>query len=179
MDKPRQLLQYNLFNLQLAAVRVEPLDSEGQLIKTLSGGTKTASGFIKSEAGEPFLYTAWHVVTGGIDPHQPTLPPVGQWTRPTALRISLQDAQGSAPGVTVIGGKSQIEVPLHLPGSTVPLWQQDRQDRPHGDLNHAGLRLPFFHDAIRVRVATQRIHEIQTVNKYAVFYEGVVPGDKL
>src|SRR5258708_40164610 len=94
--------------LPLKAVRSELLDQNGdpaQVYDAASGqpvGPMGATGFLMREgAGEDYLYTGWHVVTGH-NPQAPAAP--AQGLRRTMLRFSMQNNNERAPGLHAIGG---------------------------------------------------------------------------
>ena len=85
-----------------------------------------------------------------------------------SLRVTLQDAKAPQPGITVIGGNQSFIVPLYDTSQTpcMPLWSQDKQDVPRADLNAIHLRVPFWHDAIKIRVPDNIfVSEIQTIKE--------------
>jgi hypothetical protein len=61
--------------LTFRAVQVLPLNDRQEPIR-VAGGIRTASGFLRREPAGLFLYTCWHVVTGGIEMDPPKVPPV-------------------------------------------------------------------------------------------------------
>lgn len=167
-------LQLEKFVLPFKAVHIQCLNREEEPI---SGAF--ASGFVRREGNTNFLYTCWHVVTG-FDMHNlkigNRLP--DRW----ALRITLQDADARQPGLTVVGGKQELIVPLYKSDQMPrePLWYQDEKDVPQADLNAIGLRVPFWHDAVKIQLqANLRVTEMQVIEDKQCFGSLVNLGDKL
>jgi len=172
--------------LPLKAVQIELLDQNGdpgQVYDAASGqpvGPMVATGFLMREgAGEYYLYTCWHVVTG-INPQAPAVP--AQRLRRTTLRFSMQNNNERAPGLHAIGGLQTITLPLY-DTSTMPwrsLWGQDEQSRPNADLAGVGLALPFWRDIVRIRV-TPAIEPslLQVLTPVDQWSNLVSPGDNL
>jgi hypothetical protein len=159
-------------------VLIECLNEEKQPIPDA-----TASGFIRKEGEDHFLYTCWHVVTA-FDPYRAGLPK-GLPTRRHYLRVHLQAANRPSAGVTVVGGLQTLELPLYdvQSGVSQPMWLQDEQERPHLELNALGFRVPFWHDAVKIPLPTSlQISEFQFVDNDRIFgAKGaaiVFPGDK-
>jgi hypothetical protein len=172
MNQPTQTPLYlQRAMLAMKAVHVWSLDDQMR-------DRRTASGFIRREQDGLFLYTCWHVVTR-IDPTTLKLPPI--WNRPVTLRVRLQAARSPSPGSTIIGGLREIDVPLYQADSITPLWAQDRQEIPNADLNGAGLRVPFWHDAVKVRLPDElEIGEPQLVDGLIPYTPQILgPGDKV
>jgi hypothetical protein len=53
-----------------------------------------------------------------------------------------------------IGGNQSITIPLYDESVDPPwpLWCQDVHDTPHEFLNHINLQVPYWHDAIKIRL---------------------------
>jgi hypothetical protein len=65
-------------------------------------------------------------------------------------------------------------------GKFAPLWFQDEQDVPQGDLNAIGIRVPFWHDAVKLRLPeTIRISDLQVIDQGNCLEHLVDPGDKV
>jgi hypothetical protein len=167
--------------LFLKAVQVLPLDANDQPIRvTADGKVATASGFIRTDGGRPYLYTCWHVVTGGINPHRIELPPTDKWVRPESLRIRLQLATVPQENVTSIGGSQEITIPLYDREPKRPRWAQDPASIVHEDLNRAGFQVPFWHDAVKVPLPEGiAIADVQSVDSLPAFASVLVPGDRV
>jgi hypothetical protein len=163
-----------LFDLPFKAVLLQCLDETLQpLPKT------TATGFIRRERNDLYLYTCWHVVTGYNKNDLKVLRP----PKRIFLQIQMQDAQSRSPGVTSIGGLQSVTVPLYdsveLPRK--PLWLQDKRHIPHPDLNAINLYVPFWHDVVKICLPTTiRCSDLQITDN-AIFPGNtlLVPGDKL
>jgi hypothetical protein len=177
MTTSQSPLVYQRGTLQFKAVRIQPLDSNGKPIPHPDGGVRIASGFILREPGGLFLYTCWHVVTGGIDRNTRKLP--RNWIRPTTLRVESQLVTPLAEGTEGIGGRQEILIALYNPDGS-PRWAQDRQHIPDADLNGVGLRFPFWHDAVKLLVNEHRVSGLQVVDAApALTNHLLVPGDKV
>lgn len=158
----------------------------GVLIQCLDNGQNPlkgafASGFIRREAEDLFLYTCWHVVTG-FDPHNIqiglTLP------QRRYLHVALQGADKRQPGVEVIGGLQTLVLPLYDEGrhSPQPVWLQDDQHIEHPDLNAIGIYVPFWHDLVKLKLpAGLEVSTFQPIEQDMVVPGNVAliaPGDK-
>lgn len=157
LKKPLHLQR---FSLSLCGVRIECLDENKNQIPGA-----VASGFMRREGRELFLYTAWHVVTG-LDPNHIS---VGfELPKRRFLRVQLQDAI-SRMGSTTIGGFQDVIVPLYLDqnvqvGPLKPSWIQNDQHIPHELLNNVGLFVPFWHDVVKLVLPnTVRVSDIQLI----------------
>ncbi len=165
------------FLLPFKAALLQCLDGNQKPVR--NGG---ASGFIRREKDDLFLYTCWHVVSG-YDPNDirigTTLPDRSY------LQISLQGAEKRQPGVEVVGGSQIIILPLYDPIEDEigkprrPLWLQDDTYIPHADLNGIGLHVPFWHDIVKLRLpSTVQISELQLIDENFLLRSGAVVGDK-
>jgi hypothetical protein len=163
--------------LTLSSVHLQCLDRDRQPI-----AGATASGFIRKEGTSLFLYTCWHVVTG-FDPYSKTVPAEPP-TRRSYLRLALQAAESTGPEATRIGGVQIHELPLfeQVDDQHLPLWLQDENETPHVELNALGYRVPFWHDAVKLKLPENfQISAIQLVDNQRMFgADGgmVFPGDK-
>ncbi len=174
---PMSYLNQRAF-LGYSCVLLECLNDQKQLIPDA-----TASGFLRKEGSEYFLYTCWHVVTA-FDPNYVGVPK----NLPTPrryLRVHLQAVNSPSAGVTVVGGLQTLEIPLYDVQSRVsqPTWLQDEKEKPHLELNALGFRVPFWHDAVKIPLPTNlQISEFQYVDNDRIFgAKGaamVFPGDK-
>ncbi len=165
--------------LPLCGVRVECLDRKQTPIKNA-----VASGFIRKESDRLFLYTAWHVVTG----YDPNHLDIGtELPNRRYLRVPLQDARSTQPGIQAIGGSQAHVLPLYADaqasaGPLHPLWHQNEQHVPNRYLNAVGLFVPFWHDVVKIELPnTLRLSDLQLIDE-AMFMSGsdslVGPGEK-
>lgn len=139
-------LQSQRFMLPFKGVLLQCLDENQEPIDGAF-----ASGFLMREADGLFLYTCWHVVTG-FDPYDIR---VGfELPRRRSLRIALQDAQRRQEGVEVVGGVTTRVLPLYKNSQPPfePIWYQDDLHVAHAELNAIGLFVPFWHDAVKLRL---------------------------
>jgi hypothetical protein len=164
------------FDLPLVGALIQCLDSDR---KPITGAF--ASGFVRRESEGLFLYTCWHVVTG-FNPYDVQ---VGH-TLPERrfLQVALQAANTRQPGIEVIGGLQTVVVPLYE-SESVPLkprWRQDDLHVSHPDLNAVGLHVPFWHDAVKLRLPPETIvAEGQIIDESRLFLSNMpllTPGDK-
>ena len=130
------------------------------------------------DEGRHFLYTCWHVVTG-YDPYNIQ---VGlEEPKRLFLRIKLQNSEKRQPGVTVIGGKQTSILSLYdrveLPRK--PLWFQDRQHLPHSDLNNINIKVPFWHDAVKLPLSDLDFVDMQVIPDDEKWQDLVQLGDKV
>ena len=161
--------------LPFKAVLIQCLDENRKLIPKT-----TATGFIRKENGESFIYTCWHVVTG-YDRNE--LKVSNRLPNRAFLEVQMQDAQERAAGVTVIGGLQSVIVPLYDTSESPkrPLWLQDKRHIPHPDLNLIHIHVPFWHDAVKIKLPEGvRASELQIAdNKVFPPDTLLAPGDKL
>lgn len=65
----------------------------------------------------------------------------------------------------------------------MPLWSQDSQDVPQADLNAINLRVPFWHDAVKILLPSDvRVSDMQVIDEEQSFQSDmalVAPGDKV
>lgn len=141
-----------------------------------------ASGFVREEADGLWLYTCWHVVVDGYDPFDVR---VKNRTPPCrALRVMLQGFEQSHPNVQTIGGLQEVTIPLYEESITPPrpLWFQDDTHLPQPDLNAIGIKVPFFHDVVKIRLPDAlRLSSMQIVDELMLLRssEGLLgPGEK-
>src|SRR5690554_354890 len=150
-------LHHRLFQLPFKAVLIQCLDESGNEIKGAFG-----SGCILREEDGFYLYTCWHVVTG----YDPNDLKVKEPPRRKKLKVLFQGCDSRQPGVQVIGGLQEITLELYENSSkgSFPLWCQDEQDRPHPDLNAINIKVPFWHDAVKIPIpGTIQVSEIQFI----------------
>jgi hypothetical protein len=167
-------LHFQLFSLRLKAVLIQCLNRDQVPVAT-------ASGFLVQERAGLYLYTCWHVVTGLKDPERPQLPPYGWPNRRMELKVTMQDATVRQPGVEVIGGSESFMVPLYDTSvdPPQPLWIQDSQDIPHTELNAANIRVPFWHDAVKLRLPSSVRPNNSQIVEPSISTEGPLIGDKV
>jgi hypothetical protein len=108
-----------------------------------------ASGFIRKEGNDLFLYTCWHVVTG-YDKND--LKVTNSLPNRAFLEIDMKNVDQRQPGIEAIGGIQSLVIPLYDTTATPkkPLWLQDKRHIPHSDLNSIGIFVPFWHDAVKL-----------------------------
>ena len=162
------------FDLPFKAIHIQCLDQDGAPIQNAY-----ASGFVRKEGANLFLYSCWHVVTG-FDMHNIRIG--NQLPNRMSLRVTLQDADARQPGLTVVGGNQSLIVPLYDTSQTpyIPLWSQDKKDVPQVDLNAINLRVPFWHDAVKLRLPAElRVSDMQIIEENRCFEHMLTPGDKL
>lgn len=157
-------LQSQRVKLPFKAVLLHLLDADQRTLKT-------ASGFIRREGEELYLYTCWHVVTG-YDPNK--LVVTNELPNRVFIDVQLQDAKFINSQVTVIGGQQCFRLSLYdrmqFPRS--PSWLQDDRHRPHPDLNAINIFVPSWHDTVKIALPREvKIAETQIVD------ERICPGD--
>ena len=160
----------------MVGVRLQVLDAEQRPISGL-----VASGFIRRLQGSLFLYTCWHVVTG-FDPNAVRVSSSLPIRR--HLAVALQAAEQRNPGMQVIGGLQELNVPLYdeSVNPPMPLWEQDDQHIPNIELNAVNIFLPFWHDVVRIELPPElSLSSMQLVDEERLFQGNsplVAPGDK-
>ena len=139
MKKPP--LHLYRMSLNMKSVHIQCLNEHKDVVKGAN-----ASGFIIREKEVLYLYTCWHVVTG-YDMHDikigTTLP------NRKYFELNLQNCANPQEGIQVIGGNQSAVIPLYS-DQGLPLWVQNKQDIPNPDLNNINLKVPFWHDAIKL-----------------------------
>ncbi len=172
MSENTKPLQNQLLELPFKAILIRCLDENKNLICN-------ASGFIRFENGQHFLYTCWHVVTG-YDRND--LKVGNRLPNRSFLEVNMQDAQERQPGVTAIGGLQSFVIPLYNTSvePKVPLWHQDKQHIPHLDLNAINIFVPFWHDVIKIAIPNHtRTSETQVIDETMLWDWMITVGDKL
>ncbi len=150
------------------------LPSVGVLLQCLDADKEPlaksgASGFIRRESDGLFLYTCWHVVSG-FDPNDIRVGLVAPARR--YLRIAVQAVEQRAPGIEVVGGLQTLDLPLYDTSRKPnrPTWLQDNQHVPNPDLNAMELFVPFWHDAVKLKLPDEfRVSDLQLANHRSVF----------
>jgi hypothetical protein len=156
-------------------VQLRCLDEHRRPLKHVS-----ASGFVRVEDGVPFLYTCWHVVTG-YDRNN--------------LRVSNALPKRAFVEMFVRSRKHQTKstsAPEEMPSFILPLydeptwpkrplWYQDRAHLPHPDLNAIGLRVPSWHDVVKIPLPSEvKLPEAQLVsNPVPASNMMLAPGDRI
>jgi hypothetical protein len=140
-----------------------------------------ASGFIRNEGDDVYLYTCWHVVTG-YDKNE--LKVSNRLPDRAFLQIDMKNVVKPQPGVEAIGGLQTLRLPLYDESSSPkkPLWLQDKRHVPHPDLNAIGIFVPFWHDAVKLRLPESiSTSDIQVIEESDVFPQTTLLtcGDKL
>jgi hypothetical protein len=96
-------LEYQSLTLPFKAVALQCLDEDQRPIKNAY-----ASGFIRREGEQHFLYTCWHVVTG-YDRNDIRIGP--KLPGRMFLHVELQAVDRRQPGVETIGGRQSLVIP--------------------------------------------------------------------
>ena len=140
----------------------------------------SASGFIRIEDGVPFLYTCWHVVTG-YDRND--LRVTNALPKRAYLEVFMQGPQPRSASASFVGGLLSFTIPLYDESARPkkPLWYQDRAHLPHPDLNSIGLRVPSWHDAVKIPLSTDvTVSQLQLVSNPVLASNTMLrPGDKI
>jgi hypothetical protein len=156
-------------------VQLRCLDECGKPLKHAS-----ASGFVRIEDGVPFLYTCWHVVTG-YDRND--LRVTNVLPKRAFLEVFVQDDRRQTDGASAMGGPLSFTIPLYDESARPkrPLWYQDRAHLPHPDLNAIGLRVPSWHDAVKIPLSADvKVSELQLVSNPVLASDAMLtPGDKI
>jgi hypothetical protein len=161
--------------LSFRSVQLRCLDEGGKPLKHAS-----ASGFVRIEDGVPFLYTCWHVVTG-YDRND--LRVTNALPKRSFLEVFVQDDQQQTDGASLAGGPLSFTIPLYDESARPkkPLWYQDRAHLPHPDLNAIGLRVPSWHDAVKIPLSADvKVSGLQLVSNPVLTSDAMLtPGDKI
>lgn len=140
----------------------------------------SASGFVRIEDGVPFLYTCWHVVTG-YDRND--LRVTNALPKRAFLEVFVQDHQQQTDSTSAVARLLSFTVPLYDESAwpKKPLWFQDRAHLPHPDLNAIGLRVPSWHDVVKIPLSSDvKVSESQLVSNPAPASNvRLTPGDKI
>lgn len=155
---PKPPLHHYLFTLNHKAVHIECLDENRKPIRGAY-----ASGFIVQEDSEFFLYTCWHVVTG-FNMHNVEIIPRKLPNR-KFIKVNLQNYETRQPGIQAIGGNQYSILELYNENGN-PLWIQNKHDVPNEDLNSVNIKVPFWHDAVKLPLPkSMSISELQYVKE--------------
>ena len=155
----------------MKAVHIQCLNDNKEPIKDAY-----ASGFVVQEADKFYLYTCWHVVTS-YNMHDIRI----SRTLPNRrfIEINLQACETRLPGVQVIGGNQSTVLPLY-DSDNIPLWIQNRQDAPQPDLNSIGIKVPFWHDAIKLELPSNiNLSDFQYIKEEEIWKNLPMVGEKL
>jgi hypothetical protein len=123
-----------------------------------------ASGFLRREGTELFLYTCWHVVTG-IDPNHPIAPSALTRCRLTVRVINKQEINGSWR----MGGVREVTIQLYDSSHSPPKpnWLQEWTHVPHAGINALGLKLPRYNDVVKIKLPSEfDIEDDYCVNEF-------------
>jgi hypothetical protein len=152
----------NKYLLNFKSVHIQCLDENKNSIKGAY-----ASGFIVKQNGELYLYTCWHVVTG-FNMHNIEIK--GALPNRKFLEVNLQKMEQKPKGFQAIGGKQTSKIPLY-DDNGLPLWIQDKHDNPNFSLNNIGIKVPLWHDTIKLQLPNDiSVSDIQIIN-YDEFYK--------
>lgn len=118
-----------------------------RLIVSLDGAhDRLATGFLRREGGDVYLYTCWHVVTG-YDPFE-AIGDVKPFRPRLVAELPAYHEQG---GYWILGADTRrVEIPLY-DAERQPLWWQDSVRRDDIFLEGIGLHRPLRHDAVKIR----------------------------
>ncbi|MGH8147703.1 MAG: trypsin-like peptidase domain-containing protein [Rhodanobacteraceae bacterium] len=140
----------------------------------------SASGFVRIEDGVAFLYTCWHVVTGYDRNH---LRVRNELPKRAFLEVFVQNHQRQPDGGPGVDGLLPLTVALYDESERPkkPLWYQDRAHLPHPDLNAIGLRVPSWHDAVKIPLSAEvKLSELHLVsNPVLPSNTMLTPGDRI
>ena len=164
-------LNFYKFTLNFKAVHIRCLNENKEPIKGAY-----ASGFIVQENDNFFLCTCWHVVTG-YNMHNIE---VGRnLPNRKYLQVNLQNCKNIQPGSYSIGGNQTTILELY-DSNGIPKWKQDKEDTPNFSLNNIGIKVPIWHDAIKLLLPkTIVLSEAQVIKSDDVFYNTPLLGDKI
>lgn len=162
------------FELPFKAVLIRVLDEDKRSLFH-------ASGFIRKEGNELFLYTCWHVVTG-YDKNE--LKVKNCLPNRAFLEVDMKNVDKRQPGVEAVGGLQSFLIPLYDAKTSPkkPLWLQDKRHVPHPDLNAIGIFVPFWHDAVKLPLPQGvSTSDVQVIEEDDVFPQTTLLtcGDKL
>lgn len=157
--------------LTMKAVHVQCLDESQSRIK----GT-VASGFIVESNGRLYLHTCWHVVTG-FDMYDVKVS--GVLPNRKYLELSFQGFDNSIPNIQKIGGHQSLVLPLY-DDNNVPLWIQNKQDVPHPDLNAINLKVPSWHDMVKISLPSEiSVSDMQIIKERDILVNMAMIGEPI
>jgi len=165
-------LHLSKMSLKMKAVHIQCLNNNQEPIIGAY-----ASGFIVLQNEQKFLYTCWHVVTG-FNMHNVEVGKILPNRR--FIEINLQNCDTRQPGVITIGGNQSTILPLY-DDNNMPLWIQNSEDVPHYSLNNIHIKVPFWHDAIKLKLPeTISVNDMQLIKEDEVCQGNIPPiGDKV
>lgn len=164
-------LHFYKHTLSFKAMHIQCLNENKELINGAY-----ASGFIMQEKDDFYLYTCWHVVTS-YNMHNVE---VGR-TLPNRkyLQVNLQNCVTHQPEIQVVGGNQTTILELY-DSNGIPKWIQDKHDKPNFSLNSIGLKVPDWHDAIKLLLPkTIVLSEVQSIKSDDIFRSIPSLGDKV
>ncbi len=95
----------------------------------------------------------------------------------------MPDRQRQCDGTAIAERTPSFILPLYDDSARPkkPLWFQDRAHLPHPDLNAIGLRVPSWHDAVKIPLSADiKVSESHLVsNPVLASDEALAPGDKI
>ena len=161
--------------LSFRSVQLRCLDEGRKPLKHAS-----ASGFVRIEDGDLFLYTCWHVVTGY---DRNALRVTNALPKRAFLEVFVRDHEPHTEDTSDVGGSLSFTIPLYDESARPkkPLWYQDRAHLPHPDLNAIGICVPSWHDAVKIPLPPDsKVPAMQVVSN-PVLASSTMPalGDKI
>lgn len=158
-------------SLTMKAVHLQCLDGNRIPIPD-----KVASGFIVESSGNLFLYTCWHVVTG-FDMNDVRIS--GVLPNRRYLQVTYQGFDTSTPNIQKIGGNHSLVLPLY-DDNNFPLWIQNKQDIPNADLNAINIKVPSWHDAVKIPLPESvMLSEMQIIKESDAFLNITMIGEQV
>lgn len=155
----------------MKAVHIQCLDVNKNPLKHAYG-----SGFLLQEEKKLFLYTCWHVVTG-YNMHD--LKIGHELPDRRFIKVSLQNCEKPQQGVTIIGGSQSYIFPLYDENDK-PLWKQNQKDVPNEDLNAINIKVPFWHDAVKLTLPSNiPVSDSQVIKKDETWKSLTTIGEKI
>jgi len=148
--------------LYLTAVLLEFLDKDKQLIPNTY-----ASGFIRQEADNLYLYTCWHVVTG-YNPDDIKTSNSLPNRRYLKVTTTLNENVG---GLNRLGGFFDFTLDLY-DHQSLPLWLQDPKKKDCFELEAINLQVPEVYDVVKIKIP-EHLHEKISVNQYITEHQSL------
>jgi hypothetical protein len=99
-----------------------------------------------------------------------------------SLRVTLQNYEVRQPGIEVIGGNQSITLPLYNgeENNRHSVWIQERKDQPHIDLNSINIKVPSWHDVVKIPLPKDvAVSDMQTLSGDDIYMNTPMIGDKL
>lgn len=131
-----------LQTLPISAALVECLDANGKMVIDAH-----ASGFLRLEDADVYLYTCWHVVTGYGDPWNLSLQKRSERRQ---LKISTWSMQRGPSGDPMTGVRTCV-IPL-FDAQGMPLWLQDEESDDDTLLAKERIAVPKHHDVVKIKL---------------------------